>query len=1009
MSRFGVIIVLLLLPAAFAAPGAPYRLRVEYMNNPLGIDEPVPRFSWALDHSDRSQSQTVYRIVVYEPDKVHPLQPSATAAWDSGKVTSNRSTNVEYGGQSGSLKPTTRYHWTVQYWDKDGAASPASDMAYFHTGISDWEESVWLDGESGNQLRFEFELDESEVVAAAHAYIFGLGYYQLRINGDRVGDLVLGPFTTFEKRLLYDTHDVTNMLEVGPNAVAVTLGHGWYAQPSVHVGGRSLRLMMIVQFENGSSMSVGSSDAWMQKAGPVVQDDIYVGETYDSRQATPGWDMPGYHNDGWTKATVLKTAPTGTSSAHNMQPVKKVNTYSALNITEPAPGTFVFDFGQNMAGFCTLHLDQSGSAGSNLTILHAEMMSEDGFVQHRYGNSPELTVYIFDGSFNSVDFEPYFTYYGFRFVQITGFPGTPDHNSLKAHFVHSAVDEESSIVFSEDYDILNSVQHITRFASLSNYISVPTDCPQRERRGWLGDAQLSAETTIHNFDMAASYTKYIRDIYDTQQFVFNQTGGKGEVPDCVPWYHHGGLPADPAWDVAYTVLTYWMHKYYDDVRIVKTYYEGVKQHLENLRSRVDPKSGLLTYSRYGDWCSVAKGGTGCQYRSPLVSSFYFIQQLDLVAYMANMVGQQQDASTYREQAMKLRKSFNDMFYNASSKMYVDGDVSPQTTHSLALVLGVVPPADVKGVVDNLVAYTHSIQDHLNTGIVGTKFLLSALTDNGQFDLALTVASQVTVPSWGWMVVQQATTLWESWLGSQYKGVSSRNHIMFGGQGPWYYQAIAGINMADGSIGWEKIRIQPQITNDSKMASVSASLGTYRGEIYSAWSQAGHLCGMGAENSDVKLQCAGDGTINHVTFASFGTPNGTCGHFQAFNCSSKNSVSVVEKACVGKSSCTIRASNDNFGGDPCFDVVKHLYVEVTCGGGPVFSHTVVIPVGSMAELHVSTFGEDPSKVTIMESGKPVWQNGKYQPGQPGLTGGVTAESGGIVFQAGSGRYVFDLVM
>jgi alpha-L-rhamnosidase len=483
--------------------------------------------------------------------------------WDSGKVATNQSTNVPYGGPR--LTSITRYFWTVTYWDSSGQQSPTSDMAFFQTGLMDGEEdwvfADWLDGEKGNQLRTEFEIDKP--VSAAFLYIVGLGYYQARINGQQVGDHVLGPFTTFEYRLLYDAHDVTDLIRFGQNALSVTLGHGWYAQPSVKVGGRSLRCIMFIFFEGGGGFPVKSSkDSWKQTDGPIVVDDIYIGETYNASMETPGWDMPGYNDSHWANATALKTLPTGSFSAHMMPHAKKVDTYSALNITQPGPGVFVFDFGQNMAGFCTLHLDQPGQRGTNITLLHAEMMFENGFVQHRYSNSPELTVYIFSGDEDTIEFEPRFTYYGFRYVQITGFPGAPDHQSLVAHFVHTAVDEESSIVFSEDHNILNGAQHITRFASLSNFISIPTDCPQRERRGWLGDAQLSAEFTIHNFDMAASYTKFLRDINDTQLFVATENKGDGAVPDCVPWYHHGGLPSDPAWGVAYTLLTYWMYHYY---------------------------------------------------------------------------------------------------------------------------------------------------------------------------------------------------------------------------------------------------------------------------------------------------------------------------------------------------------------------------------------------------------------------------------------------------------------
>jgi alpha-L-rhamnosidase len=366
---------------------------------------------------------------------------------------------------------------------------------------------------------------------------------------------------------------------------------------------------------------------------------------------------------------------------------------------------------------------------------------------------------------------------------------------LFAHFTHTAVEEWSNITFSEDYSLLNGAQHCTRYSSLSNLQSLPTGCTQRERRGWTGDAQLSAEFTIHNFDMAAIYTKWMRDMRDTQLQLNVTRKSNGALPDCVPFYNHGGLPGDPAWTIAYPLITYWIHVYYDDVRIVAEHYEGIKAHLDNTRSLVENKTGLLTFSRYGDWCAAAvPGQMGCRYASSLVSTFYLILELDIVSKMAELLGYNTDLLMYSEEAgmvyvalyvyvtmrvcnvcvyaillyeAQRRKDFHVGFYNQTTGMYRDGQLSLQTAQALALAINAVPLSDQSSVLANLLDAIRQRQDHLDTGIIGTKYLLSSLTEFGSFDLALAINSQTTKPGWGWWVTQDATTLWESWFASEF--------------------------------------------------------------------------------------------------------------------------------------------------------------------------------------------------------------------------------------------------
>eukprot|EP00117_Sycon_ciliatum_P005647 scpid23761/ scgid6079/ len=752
-----------------AGPLVPTRLRVEYMDRPLGLDVARPRFSWALEHTERAEVQTAYQLTLMQWQNsssgglnavekslqwarrqmlgsdgfVSLMEGSSLASvhWDSGWVESNQSTNVEYSGTP-ALQSDSVYVWMVAYRDSKGVAS-AAGSSYFNTGlltVSDWSGAVWLDGEQGNQLRTSFTINpkvdinmfstENSGLAASFCYVAGLGYYTMHINGKLVSDHVLGPFTTFEERLPYYAHDVTDHLQIGEsNVIAVTLGHGWYSQASVHAGGRSLLLKCGIHFNDGTSMDVVSSTAWKQIAGPIVADDIYNGQMYNASMETEFWESTLYNDSSWAAAATVAIPPTGVLSWPAIQPVRKVQAYAAIKLSEPAPGVFVFDFGQNMAGICTLTMDSPGEPGTNVTLLHAEIMSPNGFVNHHYGNTAELSTYIFGDKMYSqpIVFEPKFVYSGFRYVQMTGFPGTPSlTRTLVAHFVHTDMEMSGNIEFAPNDHILNSVQHITRAASLSNFIDIPTDCPQRERRGWLGDAQLSAETTLNNFDMGASYTKFMRDILDSQIQIAKATPKiAGAVPDCVPWYHHGGAPADPAWGTAYTLIWQWMYQYYGDDRMLATYYDGVAQHMDQLIAESNHTSGLLEFSRYGDWCSLQHGG-GCRKSSALVSSFYFILQMDALANAAAMLGKADDAKKYSDLAKSTREAFQGAFYDKDQQMYIDTNLGPQTSVPLALFLGVVPEDQVEAVVGNLITDIVTANTyHMNTGkLVATATVMS---------------------------------------------------------------------------------------------------------------------------------------------------------------------------------------------------------------------------------------------------------------------------------------------
>jgi alpha-L-rhamnosidase len=778
-------------------PQAPTGLRCEYLVNPLGVDTPKPRLSWILEHSERGQGQSSYEILV-------SAQPNAEAGdlWASGKVDSADSTQIVYAGKA--LQSGSTYYWRIRYWDKNGRQSPFSQVVRFDTGLfsrDDWK-GKWIGGK--DRLRQEFNLAKKAV--RARAYVCGLGYSELRLNGHKVGRNVLDPaLTTYDKRALYDTYDVTGYLQPGPNAVAVMLGQGWFKATV-------LLIQINIELEGGEKVQLVSDASWKGTNGPIVENSVYNGETYDARLESPGWDRPGYEDGRWSAAEVV-AGPKGVLSAQLMPPIQVVDTIVPLKMASPRPGVYVYDMGQNFSGWAQLRV--RGPRGTAVRLRFAELLYDNGMInQENLRAARAADVYILKGEGEEV-WEPRFTYHGFRYVELSGFPGVPAVNSVRGRVVHSAVEPTGSFACSKP--VLNSLQRIIIWGQKTNLHSIPTDCCQRdERMGWMGDAQGTAEEAIYNFDMAAFYTNFLRDIRDVQD-------EKGTITDTVP-HIWGSRPADPAWGTAYPLIAWYVYQYYGDRRILEENYEGIKKYVEFLRTRTE--NGLVKFSYYGDWVAVD--------RTPgdIVSSFYYYYDVKVLAEMAKVLGKDADAKAYEDLAAAIKTAFHREYFDPEIRGYANGT---QTANALPLFLDLVPEK-MRGAVwgslfDNIVYKNNS---HLTTGIIGTKYIMELLTNNENSDLAYDIATQTTYPSWGYMIENGATTLWELWQLRQGPSMNSHNHPMFGSVGSWLYKALSGINLAPGSVGFEKIRIAPQTVRDLSYA--AGSTRTVRGEVSSSWSR-----------------------------------------------------------------------------------------------------------------------------------------------------------------------------
>jgi alpha-L-rhamnosidase len=809
---------------------SPAHLRCEYLKNPLGIDVRQPRFQWVLANSRRGEMQTAYQILVAS-------SPAARVEdrgnmWDSGKVASDDSTQVVYKGKS--LESGRTYYWKVRYWDGNVNPSDYSEPAKFEMGLlerSGWK-GQWIGG--NGLLRKGFSL--SGKVVRARAYITALGYYELHINGIRIGHRVLDPaWTVYPKRVLYSTYDVTSALKDGANAVGVMLGGGWATERAGNIPpyykSPALLFQMSIQLADGKTVSISSDTSWKTAPGPVVSNSVYDGDIYDARLAQPGWDRPGFNDSGWAP-TQQETGTQGLISAEMMPPIRVVDTLVPRSMTNPEPGVYVYDFGQNFAGWAQLRV--RGPRGTKVTLRFSELIYPNGMINRQNLRSAKARdIYILRGKGLEV-YEPHFTYHGFRYIELTGYPGTPSLDSIRGRVVNSAVGTSGSFAASEG--ILNQIQHLIHWGQLSNLYSVPTDCDQRnERQGWMGDAQVSAEEAMMNFDMAAFYTNFIRDIHDAQK-------PDGEVSDTVP-HKYGQYPADPAWGTAYPLLCWYMWQQYGDKRILQENYEGLKKYEGFLRSRA--QGNVLRYSYYGDWIAI-KPTPGA-----LVSDSYFYYDTEILSWVTNILGKPAEAESHANLAGQIKDAFNKTFFNTVTGEYANGS---QTAQTMALFLKLVPEKEHGEVMSRLVndiVYAHNT--HLTTGFIGIKYLLPVLTRYGRSDLAYELAAQTTYPGWGYMITRGATTLWELWQDKVGPSMNSHNHIMLGSLGAWFYRALGGINLGLGGEGYRHILIEPNMVEDLNWA--SATIGTVHGQVSCSWKKKAGAISMDVvipANSDAKV-------------------------------------------------------------------------------------------------------------------------------------------------------------
>ena len=821
-------------------------IKTENTTNPLGIDTLHPRFRWLLESSARGQLQTAYQILV--ASSLEKLQAGTGDKWDSGRVASDNLVEVPYEGKN--LSSSERCYWKVRIWDRNGRSSLYSEPSFFEMGLlrpADWQ-GKWIESDKGISsplLRKEFNLDGA--TRRARVYISGIGYYELYINGKKVGDRVLEPASSYynndqpfklRTRVIYATYDVTNLLHRGTNAIGVILGNGWYsAENDVAPApvGRSpygdrprLILQMNAETSSGETRSIFSDTSWRTHPGPITYNDIFHGETYDARLEQHGWDTPGFNGGSWSSAA-LAESPSGVLISEMLPPERVVETIQPVKLLVPKDpegfwGTYVYDFGQLFSGWVRIKL--SGPPGTKVTLKYgSRIFPEDNTLDNRSnmmpgGEARQTDTYILKGDCVET-WEPRFTLHGFRYVEVRGSSDLPAVESIEGRLVRSDIDSTGSFVSSND--LINKIHENIRWTFMSSFQGILQDAADRsERQAWLGDPSFVAEDYIYNFDMEAFWEKWLDDIQDTQK-------ENGYIPFVSPIHWRDGMNTYlmwPCWKSTYPLLTWYLYQYYGDKRVLEAHYPSLKKLIDSLSAS---SKDYIISEGLGD--HMEPQSNGYTHFSPLhtpaavTSTAYYYYETWIVAQMAEILGQTEDAKKYSALAESIKEAFNRIFFDSATGEYSTGS---QTSNALPLYLDMVPEKNVQEVVKHLVddiVEKHS--GHLSTGIIGSNALAQTLPQHGATEVEYEIATQTTYPSLGYQITEGATAVCETYECSPWL---SQNMKMFGSVDKFFYRNLAGISPA--VPGYKRAIIKPQPVAD--LRSAMATEQTVRGPITVSW-------------------------------------------------------------------------------------------------------------------------------------------------------------------------------
>lgn len=831
----------------------PVKLSCELSENPLSVTSSSPRFGWQIVSDRNGAFQTAFELELYEQS----LQGGESLFWSSGKVVSQESRFVAYSGEK-LLSPSRKYSWRVRLWDEQGRQSEWSEMNFFRMAPApDFMNARWIgaisrkdshlpkgrnfhstvlkkpinrmlwsgvDSLSNKSIYVRKTFGANKQIKEAVAYVCGLGLYEFSLNGEKVGDSEFAPLVSdYDKTIYYNTYDVTEYLKQGENAIGVLLGNGFYNVQGgryrkllVSFGPPTLFFKMRVTYSDGTTSEISSDDSWKYSLSPITFNCIYGGEDYDATLEQTGWDSPGFNDEDWT-SVVVQDPPSGILRPQQTTPVKVMERFDVKESRKLSEGRYVMDMGQNLSGFPEIVV--KGHKGDTVRLTVGESLNADGTVSQKQTGGKHYYQYVLKGEGDEY-WRPRFSYYGFRYIQVDllGKQPLPELKELRSCFVYNSAEKVSS--FKSSNEIFNNAHRIIGNAVRSNMQGVFTDCPHREKLGWLEQVHLNGPGLFYNYNLHTFAPKIMRDIRDAQL-------GNGLVPSIAPEFveFEGAFRDSPEWGSTSVILPWMYYLYYGDDSLIREYYDVMKRYVDYLSSTA---TGHIVSHGLGDWYDYhgEKAGFSKNTPVPLVATAHYYWDLVLLSKAAEKIGVKADHDYYAALSLSVKEAFNQTFFHAETAEYGSGS---QASNAIPLFFEMVDPAQRGRVLDNLVSDIRKHGNRLTTGDVGNRYLFQTLARNDLNGLMYEMNNHEDVPGYGFQVKFGATTLTEQWDPRQ---GTSWNHFMMGQIDEWFFAWLAGIRPDKEFPGYEKMIINPQVVGD--LRSVSASTQTPYGEVLVHW-------------------------------------------------------------------------------------------------------------------------------------------------------------------------------
>jgi alpha-L-rhamnosidase len=832
-------------------------LRCESRTNPLGVDAATPRLSWQLQSKQQNVLQTAYRILVADDEAL--LKKNIGNVWDSKQIKLSASIQVAYAGKK--LQSAKKYYWKVQVWDNKSNISAWSAVAYWQMGISQmdnlasankrngWGNAKWIAYDEINDtaviaphvhmsgkkawgprknilpvLRKEFAV--AKKIKQATLFISGLGHFEVSMNGKKIGDHFLAPgWTNYAKHALYVTFDVTRHIQGGANAIAVMLGNGFYYIPSERYrkmtgayGYPKLIAKTLIEFADGTSQEIVSDETWKTDQSPIIYSSIFGGEDYDANLFQQGWNQPGFNDANWKKV-VITQGPALLESQTN-EPVKVMEVLSAKSKLELKPGVSLYDLGQNFSGVPSITM--KGNKGDTVKLICGELIHEDGTANQTATGSPSFFTYILKGD-GDESWHPQFTYTGFRYVEVHCIPNAnrqsiPQVVRLEGLHIRNAAATVGS--FSCSNELFNRTHTLIDWAIKSNMVSVFTDCPHREKLGWLEETHLVGASVHYNYDIAAMNKKVINDMKNAQH-----TNGK--IPEIAPEFTEFTPPFDesPEWGSAAIIYPWYNYQWYGDQETLLQSYDMMKAYILYLKSK--STNNILTHG-LGDWYDIGpkKSGFSQMTKKGITATAIFYYDLKIMIKVATMLKKKADVLYYEQLAADVKTAFNQTFFDQVKMQY---DSSSQTANAMALYMNLVEEKNRPAVVEALIREIRSKNNAVTAGDIGHRYVLKALEEANRSDVIFDMNYRDDVPGYGFQLKHGATALTESW--QAYESVSN-NHFMLGHLMEWFYAGLAGIRQTEFSVAYKEVLIKPDVVGD--VTNAKASFQSPYGLIKSEW-------------------------------------------------------------------------------------------------------------------------------------------------------------------------------